>query len=111
MASLDGTLIGETDLGGNVGAGIFHGGKLIFGLGAQGANKVTALSVASKGTETIVSLGPWDGGGLALDAATHTLCVGDRAKGLRLFDLDTFQERAVSNIDLGLPPTSLAVIR
>ena len=106
-------LISEKDLGGNVGAASFHAGKLIFDLGSAGAEKITALTVATKAATTIVSLDAYASGGLAVDAQTNTLCVGDRGKGkgLRLFDLDTFKERAASNIDLGLPPTSLAIIR
>jgi DNA-binding beta-propeller fold protein YncE len=106
-------LIGEKDLGGNVGSALFHSGKLIFTLGVAGADKVTALTVAAKAVTTIATLGAFAGGGLALDAQTNTLCVGDRGKGkgLRLFDLDTFKERTASNIDLGLPPSSLAIIR
>lgn len=107
------TLVEEKDLGGNVGSASFHAGRLIFGLGVKDAERITSLTVTTKAATTIASLDAYMGGGLAVDAQTNTLCVGDRGKGkgLRLFELDTFKERAASNIDLGLPPTGLAIIR
>lgn len=101
----------EADLGGNVGQLWLNDGKLIFDLNMAKADRVEALSLSDKSVTPIVDLASYAGGGLAVDAGTNTLCVGDRKKGLRLFRLDTFQEKENTNIDLGLPPTDMVVIR
>lgn len=104
-------LASEEDLGGNVGRMELNDGKLIFNLGMAAADRVEALSLSDKSAKTIVDLAPYAGGGIAVDAGTNTLCVGDRKKGLRLFHLDNFQEKDSTDIDLGLPPVDIAVIR
>jgi DNA-binding beta-propeller fold protein YncE len=104
-------LVSEEDLGGNVGRMELNDGKLIFDLGMAGADRVEALSLSDKSVTPIVDLAPYAGGGLAVDAGSNTLCVGDHKKGLRLFYLDTFKEKDSTNIDLGLPPIDIAIIR
>ena len=101
----------EAELGGNVGDARFADGKLFFDLATASADRIVALDVADKSVATITELKPYQGGGLAVDAETHTLCIGDRTKGLRLFALDTFKEKDSAAIDLGLLPADLAVIR
>jgi len=101
----------EADLGGNVGRLVLNDGKLIFNLGMTAADRVEAFSLSDKSVTSIVDLDPYAGGGLAVDAGTNTLCVGDRKKGLRLFALDTFKEKAATAIDLGLPPMDIVVVR
>lgn len=101
----------ETELGGNVGQALFHGGKLIFALGVKEAERLVAMTVPGNTLTDIVELGAWETGGMDLDTESNSLCLGDKKKGLRLFDLDTFKERDHTNIDLGLPPNGLAVIR
>jgi len=104
-------LASEADLGGNVGRMELSDGKLIFGLGMAAAERVEAISLSDKTVTPIVDLAPYAGGGIAVDAGTNTLCVGDRKKGLRLFHSDTFQEKDSTNIDLGLPPVDIVVVR
>lgn len=103
--------ITEETLGGNVGKLAVLDGKLFFDVGMAKADRVVALSLADKSVSPIVDLDPFTVGGIAPDAGTNTLCVGDREKGLRLFRLDTYQEKDTSKIDLGLPPLDLVVIR
>lgn len=109
------TIALEKDLGGNVNGALLYGGKLFMDVGINGAESISAISLADGKSEEIVALGAYASGGLAIDAATKTLCVGDRKKGgpgLRLFDLATFAEKSVPGIGIGtLPPTNLAVIR
>jgi len=101
----------EADLGGTVGRMELNDGKLIFDLTTAAADRIEALSLSDKSVTPIVDLEPYKGGGLAVDAGTNTLCVGDRKKGLRLFSLDTFKEKDSTNIDLGLPPADIVVVR
>jgi hypothetical protein len=108
------TLALETELGGNVNGGLIHDGKLILVVSAGMSDNVIAISLADGKTEEIVKLGGYASGGLALDAPSSTLFVGDRkgGPGLRLFDLATWKEKSAPGIDLGaLPPNSLAVVR
>ncbi|MBF0431505.1 MAG: hypothetical protein HQK83_09515 [Fibrobacteria bacterium] len=60
---------------------------------------------------TMASTGSWSFSSLAPDTKKETLYVGDRINGLRLFDLGNFTERSESKIDLGLPITSLTIVR
>jgi hypothetical protein len=105
----------EEDLGGNVNNALLYGGKLFMDVGIDGAESISAISLSDGKAVEIVKLGAYASGGLAIDAATKTLCVGDRKKGgpgLRLFDLITFEEKSAPGIAIGtLPPTGLAVIR
>ena len=101
----------EADLGGNVGRLVLNDGKLIFDLGMPAADRVEAFSLSDESVTPIVDLNPYAGGGLAVDAGTNTLCVGDRKKGLRLFALDTFKEKDATAISLGLPPVDMVVVR
>jgi hypothetical protein len=105
----------EKDLGGNVNEPIYHDGGLILTVGAGTQDKVIFLSVADGKATEIVKLGGYATGGLALDAATSTLCVGDRnaeSPRLRLFELGTWKEKSSPGIDLGVQPImNLAVVR
>ncbi|MEO6096195.1 MAG: hypothetical protein ABIW76_11025 [Fibrobacteria bacterium] len=112
---VSGTIALEKDLGGNVNNALLYGGKLFMDVGVNGAESISAISVADGKAEEIVKLGAYAYGGLAIDAVTRTLYVGDRKQGgpgLRLFDLLTFAEKSTPGIDIGtLPPSNLAVIR
>jgi len=103
----------EQNLGGTVGRLELNDGKLIFDLSMSAADRIEALSLSDKSVTPIVDLDPYAGGGLAVDAGTNTLCVGERkkVKGLRLFALDTFKEKATTAISLGLPPADMVVVR
>jgi hypothetical protein len=109
------TLALETDLGGNVNSALIYGGNLIMVVGKGMSDDVVAISLVTGQAAPIVKLGGYASGGLAIDAPSRTLCVGDRKKGgpgLRLFDLAAFTEKSAPGIDLGLlPPSDLAVIR
>jgi hypothetical protein len=101
----------EEALGGNLGRVTLHGGKLFFTVDQPEANPIIALSLSDKSVSTVVALESYQFGGLAIDAETNTLAIGDRKAGLRLFRLDTYAEKEKTNIDLGLPPADLVVIR
>ncbi len=101
----------EKDLGGNVGKTLLYQGKLLFDLGVADGERILAYGISDKQITDIVKLNPYKGGGMAVDPGTRTLCIGDRMKGLRLFNLEDFKEKTASNIDLGLLPSDLAVIR
>jgi hypothetical protein len=109
------TLALEKDLGGNVGGGLIHNGKLILSVGTGMSDDIIAISLADGTSREIVKLGGYTTGGLAIDGPSSTLCVGDRKKGgpgLRLFDLATWKEKSAPGINLGsLPPSSLAIVR
>ena len=106
------TLITEAALGGNLNAALLHGGKLFLSLGTGSEDRIVAISLADAEVEEVTSLGAYATGGMAIDAATATLIVGDRAgKTLRRFDTDTFVENTAYRVPLNLPPASLAVIR
>jgi hypothetical protein len=110
-----GTVASEEDLGGNVNNALLYGGYLFMDVGVNGAESISAIPLSDGKAVEIVKLGAYASGGLAIDAATKTLCVGDRKKGgpgLRLFDLATFAEKSAPGIDIGtLPPSSLTIIR
>lgn len=112
---LKGTLASEADLGGNVNGGLIHDGKLILVVSAGTSDNVIAISLADGKPKEIVKLGGYSSGGLAVDAPSSSLYVGDRKKGgpgLRLFDLATWEEVSAPGFDLGgLPPKDLAVVR
>jgi predicted heme/steroid binding protein len=99
------------DLGGNMGNPILHGGKLFFPVSQADADQVMALSLADNSVSDVVKLGAYQTGGLGIDPGTNTLAIGDRGKGLRLFRLDTYEEKQNSGIDLGLPPSGLVIVR
>lgn len=104
----------EQDLGGNVGRLELADGKLIFDLVMPEHDRIEALSLSDKTVTASIDLEPYAGGGLAVDAGTHTLCLSDRTFGnerLRLFDLDTFKEKANTDIKLGLPPADMVIVR
>ncbi len=101
----------EEDLGGNVGSLGFHAGKLFFTVNLPDADQISALSPADNAVKPIVKLDPYKFAGLGTDAGTNTLVIGDQKTGLRLFRLDTFQEKETTGIDLGAIPKDLVVIR
>lgn len=108
------TLATEADLGGNVNQAILYKGSLYMDVGADAAEKIVAISVADGMARDIVDLNPYSVGGMAIDAKTSTLYLGDRKKGaerLRIFDADTFQEKEGSKLDLGMPPVDMVVVR
>jgi hypothetical protein len=108
------TLATEAELGGNVNPAVLHDGKLFLSLGTDAADRIIAFSIADGKAQGIVDLAPYSTGGIALDAGTETLFVGDRASGngqLRLFDAATLEEKPDSKVDLGMAPVDLAVIR
>jgi hypothetical protein len=108
----------EEDLGGNVGKATLYDGKLFFAvtqpppdLTHPGADQINALSLADNSVSPVAKLPQYAVGGLGIDAGTNTLVIGDRKAGLRLFKLDTFEEKQKTGIKLGLPVSDLVVIR
>jgi hypothetical protein len=105
----------EQDLGGNPRNAILYKGKLYMDVNGDTGDKVVAVSVSGGKVEEIVKLDePWSVGGMAIDAKSSTLFVGDRKKDaarLRIFDADTFKERDDSKIDLGMPAYDMVVVR
>lgn len=106
------TLIMEDALGGNVNGALFHDGKLFMSLGTDAKDRIIAISLLGAQVEVIAELPGYGTGGMAIDAPSRTLVVGDRGgKSLRYFDLDTFDERSAASAGMELPPSSLAIIR
>ncbi|MEO7424119.1 MAG: hypothetical protein ABI036_02965 [Fibrobacteria bacterium] len=108
------TLATELALGGNVNATQLYRGQLFMDLGTDAAEKIVAISLKDGKARNIVELGPYAVGDIAIDAPTASLFIADRSFGaasLRIFDADTFTERPESKVDLGMPPSSLAIIR
>jgi hypothetical protein len=108
----------EEDLGGNVGRAKLNDGKLFFAVTRPGADpalpgsdQIMSLSLSDHSVTPVATLPQYSVGGLDIDAGTNTLAVGDRKAGLRLFRLDTFAEKEMTKIDLGLPPLDLVIVR
>jgi hypothetical protein len=100
----------EADLGGNLGGAILAGGDVVLPVSGD-SDRIVAYSPGDRSARAIAVLEPYSLAGLAADGESRTLCVGDRNRGLRLFDLGTWKEKDTTDIDLGLAPMDLAVIR
>lgn len=110
--SVTDTLITEESLGGNVNDAHLHEGRLFMSLGTSGKDRIIAISLADAAVEVVAELPAYSTGGMAIDAPSNTLVVGDRSGlSLRAFDLDSFAERSKVGEGMELPPTSLAIIR
>lgn len=101
----------EEDLGGNVGYVGFHSGKLFFAVNGPEADQISVLTPNGSSITPIVKLDPYKFAGLGTDAGTNSLVIGDQKAGLRLFRLDTFQEKEKTGIDLGATLKDLVIIR
>lgn len=108
------TLATEKDLGGNVNEVFFYKGKLYMDLSEGASEKILAIGLTDGKAVSFATFGAYEVGGMALDAKTATLFVSDRKKDaprLRSFNLETLKENVEAALDLGLPPSDLAIIR
>ncbi len=109
------TVATEKSLGGGLNEAQFYNGDLYTSVSdSASTNEIEIVSIhVATGKKTEWARLPSFGlGGLGVDIPSKSLYVGDKAKGLRVFDLISQKEKSATNIGLGaLPVNDLAIIR
>jgi iron complex outermembrane recepter protein len=113
--SVQDTLVTEYGLGGSLNSAEYYEGRLYMDRTDSGAltmESVISIALNTQKKDTITTLPGYQVGGLAIDSTSHSLFIGDRKLGLRIFNLETGEEKLNSKISLGkLPISDLTVVR